>query len=130
MNTIRKLPAILSLGAGVLTGFASMASDIPVRDRMARMAIAIAIFWIVGLFARQTAFGVLDSVVAKREADRREAEEIARLEAEKAEKERKAQKKGAGIDLTTPDTDGSGSDAADFNPIPVSEFIRRELGDK
>lgn len=129
MDTVRKIPAILALGAGVLTGLSSMAADMPVRERMIRMTAALAIFWVVGLIVRRTTVELMASVEAKRENDRLEAEALLRLQAEEAERERKAHKKGSSIDLTTPEAPPPGS-GADYNPIPVSEFIRRELDGK
>lgn len=124
MEIVRKLPMVIALGAALLAGVVGYTSKIPNREIMGRMLVAMLVFYIVGLMVRSTAMDISKTVEEKRKAD----EELALLiqkEAEKKEKEHEKEKSlGNNLDLSTNDYADE-----DYNPIPVNEFIRRELGE-
>jgi hypothetical protein len=124
MEIVRKMPMIIALGAALLAGIIGYTSKIPNREIMGRMLIAMLVFYILGLMLRSTAMDIAKTVEEKRKAD----DELALLEQKEAEKKEKEieKEKGLGnnLDLSTNDYADE-----DYNPIPVSEFIRRELGE-
>ena len=73
-------------------------------------------FYIIGLFVRNTILNILEQLEQKRkEEELKEKERIAEQQRENEES------LGQNIDFTA----GGGEDS--FEPLPVSEFIRKEL---
>lgn len=130
MDYIRKLPLLLALSGAIITGLAGYSLRVDNKENMAKMAITMVIFYVVGLFIRNTVNSISDAI--KQKALEREMEEKQRLaeekkKAEEAERAEKAKKQESTVDLVADDNYGIDIGDEEFNELPVSDYIRNEL---
>ncbi|HEY8501009.1 MAG TPA: hypothetical protein VIL89_10345 [Clostridia bacterium] len=111
MRYIQILPLLMALAAALISGILGFFKSIRQKEVIMQMALIMVIFYVTGLFVRSTLMCAVEQIEQKRKE---------REEEEKEEKEKeKQQELGANIDMTV------GDDS--FDPLPVSEFIKREL---
>ena len=125
MQYLQRLPLLLALAGSLVSGILNLLCYRSNNEVLLHMVIAMAAFYIIGLFIRSTVLTIKTEVDEKRE--KQEAEEKVQKEKEQAE-ERSVEKEeeflGKNIDLTV---NYSSDDS--FDPLPVSEFIRKQLKD-
>lgn len=123
MQYIKRLPLILALAGSLITGILNLLCHKQQNEVLFQMLIALVIFYIIGFFIRSTVLTVKEQVDEKQRI--REAEEREQREKEEAEARRREKAEeflGKNIDLTVNDS----SDDS-FDPLPVSEFIKKQL---
>lgn len=116
MRYIQMLPLLMALAAALISGILGFFKSMRQKEVMMQMALIMVIFYIIGLFVRTTLVCTIEQIEKKRKE--REEEEERRKKKEKEEKE-KQELLGTNIDLIADDDS--------FDPLPVSEFIRKEL---
>jgi divalent metal cation (Fe/Co/Zn/Cd) transporter len=129
MDYIRKLPLLLALAAAIIIGLVGHIKQAPNKDNMFNMVVAMAIFYIAGLFTRNTIIGIMES--NKRKAEERE-KEAKRIEEEKKreelnEKMAARSNSGQNVDLVADDTMDLNTVEEEFDALPVADFIKSEL---
>lgn len=121
MRYLQKLPLMLALAAALLMGFIGFLCSMSQDEILVRMALGMVIFYVVGFFIRTTLLDIHKQVEDKRKEKEMEEKEQ-KLEQEKKENENKKKTAGRNINLT------AGEEKEDlFEPLPVSEFIKKEL---
>ncbi len=120
MQYLHKLPLLIALAAAFLMGLLGFARRSPQKEILVQMVLAMVLFFVIGLFVRSTLTNIKEQIEQKKKE--RELEELKKQqEMEKQEKEMEIGL-GRNIDFTAGKED---EDA--FNPLPVSEFIKKEL---
>lgn len=127
MDYIRKLPLLMGLTGAILIGLIGYAKKIPNKENMLKMIIIMVIFYIVGLFIRNTITGILEEIKQKAlEKEKQELEEKKRQE-ELENENKKEKKRNSIIDLVADDEFNSETNDEDFDALPVADFIKNEL---
>jgi hypothetical protein len=130
MAYIRKLPLLLALTGAIITGLAGYVHRVNNKDNMANMVIAMVVFYVVGLFIRNTINNIVDTI--RQKAEERELEEK-RLLAEEKKKEEEAEKAemaddaGSIVNLVADDKYDIGISDDEFNELPITDYIKNEL---
>lgn len=119
MQYLQRLPLLLALAATIITGLVGFARQNAHKDILLHMVLVMVVFFALGLYARHTLTNVKNQI-EKKQKEREQEELRKQQELEKQEME-KAMGLGKNIDLTASNTDD------DFDPLPVSEFIKKEL---
>lgn len=121
MRYLQKLPLLLALAAAFFTGLMGFMRQGSQKEILNQMVLLMILFFALGLFVRATLLNAKEQVELKvKEREREELRKQQELELEKSEKE--AATVGKNIDFTAGKV---GEDA--FEPLPVSEFIKKEL---
>ena len=120
MRYLQKLPLLLALAAAFLTGLIGFVSQASQKVILTRMVLMMVVFFVIGLFTRSTLLNIKDQVEQKK--NEREAEE--RKQKQELEKKQKEQEMGLGNNI---DLSAGAEDEDAFEPLPVSEFIKKEL---
>ncbi|NLO38301.1 MAG: hypothetical protein GX115_02345 [Ruminiclostridium sp.] len=120
MRYLQKLPLLLALAAAFLTGLIGFVSQASQKVILTRMVLMMVVFFVIGLFTRSTLLNIKDQVEQKK--NEREAEE--RKQKQELEKKQKEQEMGLGNNI---DLSAGAEDEDTFEPLPVSEFIKKEL---
>lgn len=121
MQYLQKLPMLLALAASLFTGLAGFIRQTPQKEILLQMVLVMTLFFVIGLFVKSTLLNAIDQV--KKEQEDAEREEQKKKQASEQEKnDNKAEAKGQNVDFTVGNVD---EDA--FDPLPVSEFIKKEL---
>lgn len=120
MQYLQKLPLLLALAAAFLSGLVGFVRHNPQKEILFMMVLAMVLFFAIGLFARST----LTNIKNQNERKKKEKEQEELKKQQELEKQSKEKEMGLGrkIDITAGKAD---EDA--FNPLPVSEFIKKEL---
>ncbi len=120
MQYLQKLPLLLALAAAFMSGLLGFIRQSSQKSILIQMTIVMTLFFVVGLFVRAMLTNIQQQIEQKKQE---EQQEEMRKQME-LEKERLEQEKGLGknIDLKA----GDMADEA-FDPLPVSEFIKKEL---
>jgi hypothetical protein len=131
MEWTRRLPILLATGSGLFTGIIGGLSGVRNSENMVRMLIAVTVFYFAGLYMRSMIHDLRIEVKKSILEKERIAREKANQEQNEAEMRVKAKYvadvKGKNIDYNV---GGRKMDEAEeFAPLPVTEFIRRELGE-
>jgi len=113
MRYLQMLPLLMALAAALISGILGFFKSTPQKEVIMQMALIMVIFYVTGLFVRSTLIHTIEQIEKKKKE--REEEEKKQQEAEN-EKQKIV---GANIDITADDNS--------FDPLPVSEFIKREL---
>jgi hypothetical protein len=136
MERIHKLPFILGCLAALAVGIANYITDADNQTIFFRMAIVMTIFFILGVFIRNTILSIKDEVREREIERQRDEEQQLRLEREKqraAEDNSKYQQAYTGdnhtqqgqtqhkVDLVAEDT------AGEFQPMTVSRVISSKV---
>jgi len=120
MEYLQRLPLLFALAAAFITGLIGFARHNAHKDILLHMVLVMVLFFVLGLYTRKTLINIKDKIEEKQKE--KEQEELKKQqELEKQEKE-KEMGLGKNIDLSAGKTDDE-----DFNPLPVSEFIKKEL---
>ena len=125
MQYLQRLPLILALAGSLFSGLLSSLRLRAHNEVMSHMILSMVIFYFMGLFIRSTVLNIktqVDEKWVKQEAAEKAQKE--KEEAEKMKQEKTEEFLGKSIDYTTNDL---GDEL--FEPLPVSEFIRKELKD-
>ena len=134
MKRIHKIPFILGCSAAIVTGIASYAAHTEDRNIYMRMAVMMLIFFIIGLYAKNTILSIQKEVQYKKQEQERAEEQQLRhqMEEKKAsasarkpaqqenspEQQRQMQKKQIHkLDLAAGDTED------DFEPLAISKAV-------
>lgn len=128
MEYIQRLPLILGCLAAITAGIISYASGITNQYIYLRMAVALLVFFIIGVYIRGTVLRIKKEVEKKREEE--EKVQLERIESERiAKKAAEKQKNGTHkIDLTVDDSDDSNRISNDdFEPLAASKAIRSKI---
>jgi hypothetical protein len=128
MDYIRKLPLLMALSGAIIIGLVGYSKDVPNKENMLKMVIVMVIFYIVGLFIRNTITGILQDIDKKtEEKEKKELEEKKRLEELEDQKNKEKNKKNQKIDFIVDDDLDIGTNIEDFEALPVADFIKNEL---
>ncbi|NLX63464.1 MAG: hypothetical protein GX022_01590 [Clostridiaceae bacterium] len=133
MDYIRKLPLLMALSSGIITGLAGYASQVANKENMTNMFIVMIIFYIVGLLIRGTLIDIIETNRKKEEERIREEKRLAR-EKEREERERqRKEKKAAGnvsgniLNLAADEDLKQVINDEEFEDLPIADYIRSEL---
>jgi len=133
MDYIRKLPLLMALSSGIITGLAGYANQVANKENMTNMFIAMVIFYIVGLLIRGTLIDIIETNRKKEEEKKREEKRLAK-EKEREEKERERKKKqaaenipGSILDIAADEDLKPGMNDEEFEALPIADYIRNEL---
>lgn len=116
MQYLQKLPLLLALAAAFLSGLLGFIRQSSQKNILIQMTIVMIVFFVIGLFARAILTNIQQQVEQKKQEELRKQKE---LEQEALEQEMGL---GKNIDLKAGELDDEA-----FDPLPVSEFIRKEL---
>lgn len=120
MRYLQKLPLLLALAAAFLSGLLGFIRQIPQKNILTQMTIVMILFFVIGLFARAILTNIQQQVEQKKQE-----EQLEELKKQKElEKEKLEQEMGLGRHI---DLKAGERDEEDFDPLPVSEFIKKEL---
>ena len=125
MQYLQRLPLILALAGSLVSGLLSLSRLRTRNEVLLQMVLTMVVFYIVGFFIRSTVLSIKTQVDEKWVKE--EAAEKAQKEEEEAEERKRVKTEeflGKSIDYTANDFD-DGS----FDPLPVSEFLIKELKD-
>ena len=123
MDYLHKLPFLFGAAAAIIVGVICNVNHVAQQDTYIRMAVSMIIFFVIGLYTRNTFMKINTEILEKK------LEEEARIhkeleEAKKAEEERVKQEanklSGSQIDIKVDDI------GEDFSPLMVSEYMKRE----
>ena len=133
MDYIRKLPLLMALSSGIITGLAGYANQVGNKENMTNMFIAMVIFYIVGLLIRGTLIDIIETNRKKEEEKKREEKRLAK-EKEREEKERERKKKqaaenipGSILDIAADEDLKPGMNDEEFEALPIADYIMNEL---
>jgi divalent metal cation (Fe/Co/Zn/Cd) transporter len=130
MDYIRKIPLLMGIGAGLLTGIIGYSSGVPNRDNIANILLGMVIFYTAGIFIRSSIKNITEQLAVK--LLKKEEEEKARALEKKRqeqmnERESRENAPGSKVDLVADDMTGAGIEDEDFDALPVADYIKREL---
>ncbi|HHU89655.1 MAG TPA: hypothetical protein GXZ22_01185 [Clostridiaceae bacterium] len=129
MDYIRRLPLLMALASGIITGLVGYANQVQNNENMINMLIAMVIFYIAGLMIRGTVIDVIETNRIKEEEKKQEE----KLKAKKREKNEKMRKQniengsGSTLDLAADDDLNLGINDEEFDTLPIADYIRNEL---
>ena len=124
MQYLQRLPLLLALAAAITMGFIGFIRSQPQKDIMLHMVLVMVLFYIVGLFTRATLQNTIDQVEEKRKEKELEEMKKKQEEEEQHKKEKSMETEGIGRNI---DFTAGNMDEDVFEPLPVSEFIKKEL---
>jgi len=133
MDYIRKLPLLMALASGIITGLAGYANQVGNKENMTNMFIAMVIFYIVGLLIRGTIIDIIETNRKKEEERIREEKRLAReKEREEKEQERKMKKtagniSGSILDIAAAEDINLGFNDEEFEDLPIADYIKNEI---
>ena len=125
MQYLQRLPLLLALAGSLASGILNLLCYRPHNEVLLHMVLTMVIFFIIGLFIRSTVLALKKQVDEKRQ--KQEAEERAQREKKQAEAKMMEEAEGHlgnNIDFTV---DSSREES--FDPLPVREFIKKQLND-
>ncbi|MBP7175707.1 MAG: hypothetical protein KBA53_05740 [Thermoclostridium sp.] len=117
---MQKLPLLLALAAAFLSGLIGFIRNASQKVILTRMVLMMVLFFVIGLFARSTLMNIKDQVAQRKKQEEEEEQKKKQELAKKA----KEQEMGLGKNI---DFSAGKEDEDDFDPLPVSEFIKKEL---
>lgn len=123
MQYLQRLPLLLALAGSLLFGLISLISNKSHNEALIQMVFAMVIFFVIGLFIRSTILNIKMHVDDKR----RKQEELERIQKKKEEAEAKKREKTEEFLEQTIDDAVHNLHDESFDPLPVSEFIQKEL---
>jgi flagellar biosynthesis/type III secretory pathway M-ring protein FliF/YscJ len=116
MRYLQKLPLMFALAAAFLIGIIGSIRQNSQKTVLAQMVMVMVLFFFIGLFARATLLNIKEQH-EKREKEQEEIEKQQELEQNK-----ETESLGKNIDFAAGDMDDDV-----FEPLPVSEFIQKQL---
>lgn len=124
MEYMYKLPFLLGAAAAIIVGVVCNLSYVGQQDTYIRMAVAMTIFFIIGVYIRNTLQKINEELETKKLEEeirmREELEEEKKVEQERVNQELNQKTSGSTIDLKVDDT------GEDFSPLTVSEYIKSD----
>lgn len=118
MDRIHRLPFITGGFMGVLTGITSYACGSGSQTTYIRMAVVMVVFYIIGVFIRNTLQSINIELDEKREQDQLREKEAAKAEAAaKAAAKQNEGDQGHRVNLVADDS------GEEFTPMTVSQVI-------
>jgi len=127
MDYIRKLPLLIALSSGIITGLVGYANHVRDKENMANMFIVMVIFYIVGLMIRGTLIDIIETNRRKEEEKIREEKRLAR-EKEREEKEKEKESiSGSTLDIAADEDLNPIINDEEFEALPIADYIRNEL---
>lgn len=123
MRYLQKLPILLALAAAFITGVIGLIRSFSQKQVLVQMVLSMILFFVIGLLARSTLLNVIAYIDEKRK--KREQEEL--LKQQEAKRQSKQSENDADILGRNIDFTAGNMDDDAFEPLPVSEFIRKEL---
>jgi flagellar biosynthesis/type III secretory pathway M-ring protein FliF/YscJ len=124
MGNIHKLPFLLGAAAAIIVGVMCNLNNIEQQDTYIKMAIAMVIFFAIGILIRNTLLKINEEIENKKlEEERRikaELDEEKKAEEERKKHEADPKSTGTNIDLKVDDM------GEDFSPLTVSEYIKSD----
>lgn len=135
MDYIRKLPLLMAISSGIITGLVGYTNQVRNNENMTNMLITMVVFYIVGLLIRGT---VLDAIETNRikEEERIEEEKRKAIEEKKREAEEKEEKKqkqttekasGSTLDIAADEDINLEINEEEFEALPIADYITNEL---
>ncbi len=128
MEYVQRLPFILATFMAIIIGLISNIYGSGNNETYIRMAICMIIFFIIGMYLKNTIVGIYQDIEAKKEKEEQEKQaELERLENEKNNmnaSNAQTEEKG-GIDYKIGDKAEVPPLGEDFTPLTVSEVINR-----
>lgn len=121
MDHIHKLPFITGGFMAVLTGVASYAAGSGNKSTYVRMAVVMVVFYIVGIYIRNTITAINAEKAEKEERERLEQEEAAALAAMEQQAAQQKAARGQKVDLVADDSDDG------FTPMDVSQAVSAKM---
>jgi hypothetical protein len=140
MERIQKLPFLAGCLAAIITGIASYMTGVESRIIYLRMAVMMLVFFLIGIYARNTVLSINEDIEKKkRELEReKELEEVqnqARLKEEQKDN-KKPQEHQAGEHQTAPQAysqpprlDLVVDDSDDFRPLDISKAVKSKVNE-
>lgn len=125
MERIRKLPFLSGCTASILAGVISYAAGIDSQTIYIRMAVMMVVFFVLGVYIRNTIYSVArQSAIIKREKKREEDLRLRKLREEKMAEVR-ASMIGNNLDATSTINMAVGDEKQDaFEPMDLAKAIR------
>lgn len=124
MEYLHKLPFLFGAAAAIIVGVICNLISASQQDTYFRMAVSMVIFFVIGLYTRNTIIKIFDEIKEKKleEESRLKAEHEAAIIAEEERVKLEAEQKlnGRQIDIKVDD------DGEDFSPLTVSEYIKSQ----
>lgn len=122
MDYIRRIPFILGSTMAIITGIISLNCNISVEQVYLRMIISLILFFILGVFLRNTISEIEKDMHTKRMEKEKEAEETENIE--DVENTEKSQEAVGDRNINAPTVDYRIDDDDDnFKPLNVKEVI-------
>jgi hypothetical protein len=122
MEYIHKLPFFMGVAIAIIVGLICNLSNVGQQDTYIRMAISMIIFFIIGVYIRNTLQKIYEELEKKKQEEEKrikdESEEAKRAEEERLNPESKLNGTGSKIDIKVDDM------GDDFSPLTVSEYIK------
>lgn len=128
MESIRKLPFLSGCLAAVLTGLTSFAAGVDSKAIYVRMAVMMFLFYILGMFVRNTVQSIQkESEIRKKEKAIEEERKLRQQKEEKIAQELEAKKSGAKPAESEKKTEADDSRQSGFEPLTVSRVIKTKV---
>ncbi|NLU51818.1 MAG: hypothetical protein GXX10_03005 [Clostridiaceae bacterium] len=124
MDYIRKLPLLLALSGSIITGLLGRSSQLPDKEILTKMTIAMVVFYLAGLLASKT---ISDVVEAYRKKEEEKEKAALQEENKEAVSENDSGITGKKLDLAADEEIKFDVMEDDFDALPVAEFIKKEL---
>jgi len=124
MDYIRKLPLLLALSGSIITGLLGRSSQLPDKEILTKMTIAMVVFYLAGLLASKT---ISDVVEAYRKKEEEKQIEALQDENKETVPENDSGIAGNKVDLAADEEIKFDDLDDDFDALPVAEFIKKEL---
>lgn len=122
METIMKIPFLLSMVSAIITGMISLAGNAGTNKTCIRMIIALVSFYVIGLLISSTLSGIIEEN-KKQEEEKKQKIEQQRLEAEAA-MIKQTEHLGNHLDLVADSKLDDG-----FSPLDLSQAIRTKVNE-
>jgi len=127
MQYVRRLPLLLALTGGILTGLIGYSQRIPNNENIFKMCIVMFVFYIAGFIMRGTLMSIIEEnrrKAAELELEKRMSE-ARKQKGDNAKTAEKPNTKGMNLDIAVDDK--ADFDLKDQNLEDVANFIRNEL---
>ncbi|HEX2944688.1 MAG TPA: hypothetical protein VHT96_01890 [Clostridia bacterium] len=143
MERIQKLPFLAGCLAAIVTGIASYATGVDSRITYLRMAVMMLVFFLVGIYARNTVLSINEDIEKKkrekeRERELEEEQNLLRMKEEQkaAGDNKKPNDHKAGEHQTVPQASQQPSkldlvadDSDDFKPFDIGKAIKSKVNE-
>jgi predicted membrane protein len=140
MERIMRLPLLLGFLAAVITGAVSYAAGVGNQTAYLRMAAMMLIFFLLGIFIRNTIFSLKNEVQIRKIEQKKRAEQELRRQREEQkaaeysarfypEKDVQSQEQSQDEVFNVKDYKTSGKTGDDFEPLTLSRAIKTKVNE-